>query len=93
MKPMIVLTLTAAAFLGASASVIPALAADNMTLTQHCEDLVQQFHAADVSHVSEKKLEHAKAQAAHGEKLCKTNPKAGVKALDLAFKDIGVTPK
>lgn len=93
MKRMIVSTLTAAAFLGASASVVPALAADNMTLTQHCENLVKEFQEADVSHVSEKKLEQAKAQASHGEKLCKTNPKAGIKALDLAFKDIGVTPK
>ncbi|MFO1432978.1 MAG: hypothetical protein U1F76_23190 [Candidatus Competibacteraceae bacterium] len=93
MKRMIVLTLTAAAFLGISASGVPVLAADEATSTQHCEDLVKQFHAADVSHVSEKKLEHAKEQAAHGEKLCKTNPKAGIKALDLALKDIGETPK
>jgi hypothetical protein len=52
-----------------------------------------QFKVADVSHLSPDKLEATRRQAAHGEHLCKTEPETGVKALDLAFRDIGVTPK
>ncbi|MDE2466302.1 MAG: hypothetical protein KGO02_21705, partial [Alphaproteobacteria bacterium] len=63
------------------------------TLREHCEDLAKQFKAADTSHVAPDKLAAAQKQAAHGEKLCAKRPKKGIKALNLAFKDIGVTPK
>jgi hypothetical protein len=70
----------------------PTFAADK-GLTEHCESLAMQFKVADVSHLSPDKLEATRRQAAHGERLCKSEPQTGVKALDLAFKDIGVTPK
>jgi hypothetical protein len=70
----------------------PTVAADK-SLTEHCESLAMQFKTADVSHLSPDKLEATRRQAAHGERLCKTEPQTGVKALDLAFKDIGITPK
>jgi hypothetical protein len=70
----------------------PTVAADK-NLTEHCESLAMQFKTADVSHLSPDKLEATRRQAAHGERLCKSEPQTGVKALDLAFKDIGITPK
>jgi hypothetical protein len=70
----------------------PSVAADK-NLTEHCESLAMQFKTADVSHLSPDKLEATRRQAAHGERLCKTEPQTGVKALDLAFRDIGITPK
>jgi hypothetical protein len=70
----------------------PAFAADR-ALTEHCQALAMQFKVADVSHLSPDKLEATRRQAAHGEHLCKTEPATGVKALDLAFRDIGATPK
>jgi hypothetical protein len=39
--------------------------------------------------MSPDKLETARRQAAHGERLCKSAPEIGVKALDLALKDAG----
>jgi hypothetical protein len=70
----------------------PALAAQN-TPTERCQDLAMQFKMIDVRHMSPDKLESARRQANHGEKLCRSEPEIGVKALDLAFKEIGVSPK
>jgi len=67
-----------------------AFAAD-LALQQHCEALATRFKTADTSHMSADKLETARRQAAHGERLCKSAPETGVKALDLAFKDAGLT--
>jgi hypothetical protein len=43
--------------------------------------------------MSADKLEAARRQANHGERLCKSEPETGVKALDLAFRDIGVSTR
>jgi hypothetical protein len=68
----------------------PAFASD-AALKQHCEALASQFKTVDVSHMAADKLESARRQANHGERLCKSEPEIGVKALDLAFRDIGVS--
>ena len=54
--------------------------------------LATQFKTTDMRHMSPDKLEAARRQAAHGERLCKSAPEIGVKALDLAFKDAGFAP-
>jgi hypothetical protein len=66
-----------------------AFAADR-ALQVHCEALATQFKTADMSHMSPDKLETARRQAAYGEHLCKSAPETGVKALALAFKDVGL---
>jgi hypothetical protein len=66
-----------------------AFAAD-MALQRQCEALATRFRTTDMSHMSPDKLETARRQAAHGERLCKSAPEIGVKALDLAFRDAGV---
>jgi hypothetical protein len=65
-----------------------AFAAD-MTLQKQCEALAVRFKTSDMRHMSPDKLEAARRQAAHGERLCKSAPEIGVKALDLALKDAG----
>lgn len=65
-----------------------AFAAD-MALQKHCEALAVQFKTSDMRHMSPEKLETARRQAAHGERLCTSAPEIGVKALDLALKDVG----
>ena len=65
-----------------------AFAAD-MTLQKHCEALAARFKTTDTRHMSPDKLETARRQAAYGERLCKSAPEIGVKALDLALKDAG----
>jgi hypothetical protein len=54
--------------------------------------MAARFKMTDVRHMSPDKLESARRQANHGERLCKSEPEVGVKALDLAFKEIGVSP-
>jgi hypothetical protein len=66
----------------------PAFAADT-SMQKHCEALAVRFKATDMRHMSPDKLETARRQAAHGERLCKSAPEIGVKALDLALKDAG----
>jgi hypothetical protein len=56
---------------------------------KHCEALAVQFKSTDMRHMSPDRLETARRQAAHGERLCKSAPEIGVKALDLALKDAG----
>ncbi len=56
---------------------------------KHCEALAVRFKTTDMRHMSPDKLETARRQAAHGERLCKSEPEIGVKALDLALKDAG----
>jgi len=68
----------------------PAFASD-AALKEHCEALASRFKTVDVSHMAADKLESARRQANHGERLCKSEPEIGVKALDLAFRDIGVS--
>ena len=46
---------------------------------------------ADVSHMSAEKLESARRQANLGERLCKSEPSTGVKAIAIALRDIGDT--
>jgi hypothetical protein len=70
--------------------VAPTFAAD-ATMQAHCEALASRFKTIDVSYMSADKLESARRQANHGERLCKSEPETGVKALDLAFRDIGVS--
>jgi hypothetical protein len=65
-----------------------AFAAD-MTLQKHCESLATRFKTTDMRHMSPDKLETVRRQAAYGERMCKSAPEIGVKALDLAFKDAG----
>lgn len=81
----------------ASLFAVPALpntaAAAETRLTQHCEDLAKEFNGLTPAHVNPTKMKQAKEQAGHGEKMCKSDPKNGIKALDLAFKDVGATPK
>ena len=72
--------------------VAPAFAFD-AALKEHCEALASRFKTVDVSHMAADKLEAARRQANHGERLCKTEPEIGVKALDLAFRDIGVSTR
>jgi hypothetical protein len=72
-----------------SLSIGPAFAAERAT-TEHCEELAARFKVADVSHMSPDKLESARRQAIHGERLCKSEPETGVKALNVAFRDIGI---
>jgi hypothetical protein len=71
--------------------VAPAFAFDP-ALKEHCEALASRFKRIDVSYMAADKLEAARRQANHGERLCKSEPEIGVKALDLAFRDIGVVP-
>jgi hypothetical protein len=66
-----------------------AFAADT-AMQKHCEALAVQFKTTDMRHMSPDKLEIARRQAAHGERLCKSAPEIGVKALDLALKDAGL---
>lgn len=63
--------------------------ADEPDLTQRCEALAMRFRAADVSHLVPEKLEAARRQANHGEHLCKSSPQVGLKAINLALRDIG----
>jgi hypothetical protein len=63
--------------------------AADMTLQKHCEALAVRFKTTDMRHMSPDKLETARRQAAHGERLCKSAPEIGVKALDLALQDAG----
>jgi hypothetical protein len=72
-----------------AAFVAPAFATDAAAKEQ-CELLASRFKTIDLSYMSADKLESARRQANHGERLCKSEPEVGVKALDLAFKDIGV---
>jgi hypothetical protein len=72
--------------------VAPAFASD-ATMKAHCEALASRFKTIDVSYMSADKLESARRQANHGERLCKSEPETGVKALDLAFRDIGVSTR
>ena len=88
MKPSRPVLLMGALAVGA-AFVAPAFAAD-ATAREHCEALASRFKTIDVSYMSADKLEAARRQANHGERLCKSEPETGVKALDLAFRDIGV---
>jgi hypothetical protein len=85
-----------ALFLGtlttAAAFVTPVFASD-ASVKEHCEALASRFKNADVSHMSADKLESARRQANHGERLCQSEPKIGIKALDLAFRDIGVSTR
>ena len=70
----------------------PAIASD-ASLKEHCEALALRFKTIDTSHMAADKLESARRQANHGERLCKSEPEVGVKALDLAFRDIGVATR
>lgn len=88
----LVLTAALASLIALPLGATSASAAE-VTLSQHCEDLAKEFKELKPTHVSATKMNAAKEQAEHGEKMCKSDPKAGIKALDLAFKDIGVTPK
>ena len=78
------LLVASAAFAG------PGTAADP-DLVQRCEALATQFKTADVSQLSAERLEAARRQANHGERLCKSQPQTGVKAIGLALRDIGDT--
>lgn len=62
-------------------------------IRDHCEALVKQFDAQDVSHVEAAKLAEAKKDAERGTGLCQTNAEWGVKNMEHALRDIGVTPK
>jgi hypothetical protein len=75
-----------------AAFVAPAFASD-AAMKEHCEALASRFKTIDVSYMSADKLEAARRQANHGERLCKSEPETGVKALDLAFRDIGVSTR
>jgi hypothetical protein len=63
--------------------------AADVTSQKHCEALAVRFKTTDMRHMSADRLENARRQAAHGERLCKSEPEIGVKALDLALKDAG----
>jgi cytochrome c551/c552 len=77
--------LIAAAFAGS------ATAATEPDPVQRCEAMAARFKMADVSQLSPERLEAARRQAIHGERLCKSEPQTGVKAIGLALKDIGDT--
>ena len=61
-----------------------------------CTALADQFKTAEASNATNKKLGKAKADAAKGEKLCKstkaTDEKKGVADYEAALKLLGVTP-
>jgi hypothetical protein len=82
----------AAGTLAAASLFIGMANAAERAATEHCEELAARFKVADVSHMSPDKLESARRQAAHGERLCKSEPETGVKALNVAFRDIGIAP-
>jgi hypothetical protein len=63
--------------------------AEDIAVQKHCEALAVRFKTTDMRHMSPDKLETARRQAALGERLCKSAPEIGVKALDLALKDAG----
>lgn len=65
--------------------------ADEANMQQRCEAEAMRFKTADVSHVTPERIEAARRQAMLGEHLCKTEPKVGLKAIDLALRDIGDT--
>ena len=60
-------------------------------MQQRCEAQAMRFKAADVSHVTPERIEAARRQATFGERLCKSEPQVGLKAIDLALRDIGDT--
>ena len=80
---------TALAMMVAIPASIGSAAAAETTLSQHCEDLARAFNELKVTHVAPGKMKMAKEQAEHGQKMCKTDPNAGIAALDLAFRDVG----
>ena len=61
-----------------------------------CTALAQQFKTAETANATNTKLGKAKADAAKGEKLCKstkaTDEKKGVSDYEAALKLLGVTP-
>ena len=59
-------------------------------LKERCEAMASRFKTIDVSYIAADKLEAARRQANHGERMCNTDPEVGVKALSLAFRDIGI---
>jgi len=70
--------------------VAPPSFAFDAVLKERCEAMASRFKTIDVSYVAADKLEAARRQANHGERLCSTDPEVGVKALNLAFRDIGI---
>lgn len=70
--------------------VAPSFASDP-ALKEHCEAMASRFKTIDVSYIAPDRLEAARRQANHGERLCNTDPETGVKALDLAFRDVGIS--
>ncbi len=70
--------------------VAPAFA-DEADLQQRCEAMAVRFKSADVSHLTAERIEAARRQATHGERLCKSAPETGLKAIALALRDIGDT--
>jgi hypothetical protein len=79
--------------LAAGTAVVMPVYASDAALREHCEALASRFKTIDVSHMTADKLESARRQANHGERLCQSEPEIGVKALDLAFRDIGISIK
>ncbi len=69
---------------------MPALA-DDADLQQRCVAQATRFKAADVSHLTAERIEAARRQALLGERLCKSEPETGLKAIGLALRDIGDT--
>jgi hypothetical protein len=58
-----------------------------------CDSLVKQFKMQNVGHVDRFVLQDARRQLYYGEKMCKTNPAAGIKNVTEALMAINVRPK
>lgn len=67
-----------------------AMATSDDASAERCKALVGRFNTTDVSHLTAEQLESARRQAMLGEKLCKSQPELGVKAVTLALNQIGV---
>jgi hypothetical protein len=65
--------------------------AEEANMQRRCEAQATRFKTADVSHLTPERIEAARRQAMLGERLCKSEPRIGLKAIDLALRDIGDT--
>ena len=82
----------------AAATALAALSAAAVGATatplQQCTALEKQFDQEIVTHGAMARAAQAKTLRADGEKLCKSGkPKTGVRRLEDALDDIGVTPR
>ena len=64
-----------------------------VTQSDQCEALVKQFKMQNVGHIAKSTLTDARRKLYYGEKMCKNNPKQGIKTINEAFDAINVKPR